>query len=262
MCVPFDRLPEQREMRRTSIRPWLHPGNQALAALCEYNQHMPRQRSLFDIIGPVMIGPSSSHTAGAARLGALARAIVGGTPREARVTLHGSFASTGRGHGTDRALAAGLLGMRPDDERLPDALDLATASGLEVTFVSGDLGDVHPNTARLELTDASGRAYLVQGSSLGGGDVVVTLVDDFPVEVTGELPLLVVVHHDQPGVVAAVTARLAADVINIASMQVSRERRGARALMLIETDERVPDEAIAGISAIDGVVEVRSVPAV
>ncbi|MCL4078168.1 L-serine ammonia-lyase, iron-sulfur-dependent subunit beta [Coriobacteriia bacterium Es71-Z0120] len=223
---------------------------------------MPRQRSLFDIIGPVMIGPSSSHTAGAARLGALARAIVGGTPRRARVTLHGSFATTGRGHGTDRALAAGLLGMRPDDERLPDALELANASGLEVTFVSGDLGDVHPNTARLELTDAFGRAHLVQGSSLGGGDVVVTLIDDFPVEVTGELPLLVVVHHDQPGVVAAVTARLAADVINIASMQVSRERRGARALMLIETDERVPDEAIAGIAAIDGVVEVRSVPAV
>lgn len=209
-----------------------------------------------------MIGPSSSHTAGAARLGALARAIVGGTPRRARVTLHGSFASTGSGHGTDRALVAGLLGMRPDDERLPDALDLAETSGLEVTFVSGDLGDVHPNTARLELTDASGRTHLVQGSSLGGGDVVVTLVDDFPVQVTGELPLLVVVHRDRPGLVAAVTARLAADVINIASMQVSRERRGARALMLIETDERVPDEAVASIAAIDGVVEMRSVPAV
>lgn len=223
---------------------------------------MPRQRSLFDIIGPVMIGPSSSHTAGAARLGALARAIVGGTPSTARVTLHGSFASTGGGHGTDRAIVAGLLGMRPDDERLPDALEIAEQTGLAVTFVSADLGDAHPNTARLVLTDASGRTHLVQGSSLGGGDVVVTLIDDFPVEVTGELPLLVVVHHDQPGVVAAVTARLAADVINIASMQVSRERRGARALMLIETDERVPDEVIAGISAIDGVAEVRSVPAV
>ncbi|MDI6843170.1 MAG: L-serine ammonia-lyase, iron-sulfur-dependent subunit beta [Anaerosomatales bacterium] len=223
---------------------------------------MPRQRSLFDIIGPVMIGPSSSHTAGAARLGALARAIVGGTPTRARVTLHGSFASTGKGHGTDRAIVAGLLGLRPDDERLPEAITLAEAAGIDIAFVSSDLGDAHPNTARFELTDAQGRVHLVQGSSLGGGDVVVTLIDDFPVEVTGELPLLVVVHHDQPGVVAAVTARLAADVINIASMQVSRERRGACALMLIETDERVPDEIIAGISAIDGVAEVRSVPAV
>lgn len=223
---------------------------------------MPRQRSLFDIVGPVMIGPSSSHTAGAARLGALARAIVGGTPRHARVTLHGSFASTGRGHGTDRAIAAGLLGFAPDDERLPEALRIARDSGLSIEFVTGDLGDVHPNTARLELVDAAGRSHLVQGSSLGGGDVVVTLIDDFPVEVSGELPALVVVHHDQPGVVAAVTARLAADVINIASMQVSRERRGARALMLIETDEPVPDEVLAGIAVIDGVVEARSVPAV
>lgn len=223
---------------------------------------MPRQRSLFDIVGPVMIGPSSSHTAGAARLGALARAIAGGTPRQARITLHGSFASTGRGHGTDRAIAAGLLGFAPDDERLPEALRIARDSGLSIEFVTGDLGDVHPNTARLELVDAAGRSHLVQGSSLGGGDVVVTLIDDFPVEVSGELPALVVVHHDQPGVVAAVTARLAADVINIASMQVSRERRGARALMLIETDEPVPDEVLAGIAVIDGVVEARSVPAV
>lgn len=223
---------------------------------------MPRQRSLFDIIGPVMIGPSSSHTAGAARLGALARAIAGGTPRRARITLHGSFASTGRGHGTDRAIAAGLLGLAPDDERLPEALRIARDDGLPIEFVTGDLGDVHPNTARLELVDAAGRTHLVQGSSLGGGDVVVTLIDDFPVEVSGELPALVVVHHDQPGVVAAVTARLAADVINIASMQVSRERRGARALMLIETDEPVPDEVLAGIAVIDGVLEARSIPAV
>jgi L-serine dehydratase len=112
------------------------------------------------------------------------------------------------------------------------------------------------------MTDESGREFLVQGSSLGGGDVLVTLINDFPVEVTGELPMLVVVHQDQPGVVAAVTARLAADVINIASMQVARERRGARALMLIETDEPVAEEIAASIGAIAGVTEVRSVPSV
>lgn len=209
-----------------------------------------------------MIGPSSSHTAGAARLGALARAVIGEQPVSARIVLHGSFATTGHGHGTDLALVAGLLGMAPDDARIPHALEVASGSGLTVSFDEEDLGEVHPNTARMVLATASGREYLVQGSSLGGGDVVITLVDDFPVEITGELPMLVVVHHDQPGVVAAVTARLAADVINIAAMQVSRERRGARALMLIGTDEPVSSEIAAGIAAIDGVAEVRVVPRV
>lgn len=223
---------------------------------------MMRQRSLFDIVGPVMIGPSSSHTAGAARLGALARAVVGETPRSAHITLHGSFATTGRGHGTDRALVAGLLGYAPDDERLPEALIIARDQGIAITFAEEDLGEVHPNTARIDMTDANGREFVVQGSSLGGGDVLVTLINDFPVEVTGELPVLVVVHQDQPGVVAVVTARLAADVINIASMQVAREKRGARALMLIETDEPLPEEIAMSIAAISGVTEVRSVPAV
>lgn len=223
---------------------------------------MMRIRSLFDIVGPVMIGPSSSHTAGAARLGALARAVLGGTPCTAQIALHGSFATTGLGHGTDRALVAGLLGFAPDDERLPLALDLAKEAGLDVTFTREDLGEVHPNTARIDMTDADGREFVVQGSSLGGGDVLVTLINDFPVEVSGELPVLVVVHHDQPGVVAAVTARLAADAINIASMQVARERRGARALMLIETDGPVPGDIADSLAAIEGVTEVRRVPKV
>lgn len=223
---------------------------------------MTRQRSLFDIIGPVMIGPSSSHTAGAARLGGLARAILGSTPVHARITLHGSFATTGRGHGTDLALVAGLLGCAPDDPRIRDAYALADEHGMRVEIGEGDLGEVHPNTARLELTDADGTAMLVQGSSIGGGDVTVTLVNDFPVEITGELPVLLVVHHDQPGVVAAVTARLAGELINIAGMQVSRERRGALALMLIATDEPVAETTIDAVSAIEGVTHVRQVPAV
>lgn len=209
-----------------------------------------------------MIGPSSSHTAGAARLGRLARAILGQTPRSAHVLLHGSFATTGRGHGTDLAITAGLMGLAPDDSRIRDAFALAGQSGLDISFDEADLGEVHPNTALMELTDADGREWQVRGSSLGGGDVVVTLIDDFPVEITGELPVLLVVHHDQPGVVAAVTARLAADVINIAGMQVSRERRGARALMLIATDQPVPEEVAASVAAIDGVTSVRQVPAV
>ena len=223
---------------------------------------MMRQRSLFDVVGPVMVGPSSSHTAGAVRLGALAREIAGEEIRSARITLHGSFASTGLGHGTDRAIVAGLLGFAPDDLRVRDALGLADQAGLRVTCAAGDLGDVHPNTARIEMQTASGATIVVQGSSPGAGEVEVTLIDDFPVRLTGELPALGIVHHDQPGVVAAVSARLAAESINIASMQVFRERRAARALMVIETDEPVRDEVALGIAAIDGVSAVRVVAAV
>lgn len=223
---------------------------------------MARQRSVFDIVGPVMVGPSSSHTAGAVRLGALARAIAGGTPRSVIVTLHGSFASTGRGHGTDLAIVAGLLGLGPDDTRIPEARALAAANGLEVRFAEADLGDVHPNTAELTIETTVGDRVTVRGSSVGAGDVEITLIDDFPVRLTGELPALGVIHHDQPGVVAAVSARLAAAGVNIASMQVYRERRGAHALMIIETDTPVDAEAVAAIAALAGVIGVRTVPAV
>jgi L-serine dehydratase len=220
------------------------------------------QRSVFDIIGPVMIGPSSSHTAGAVRLGSLARAIFGGRPTSATIVLHGSFASTGSGHGTDLALVAGLLGMTPDDPRIPEAFAEAAAAGLAVSFSSDDLGEVHPNTAMLTLRDAEGREMLVQGCSVGGGDVLVTRIGEFDVEVSGELPVLVVAHHDQPGVIAGVTAVLAAEGVNVASMEVSRERRGAGALMIIETDNAVGEESLEELRKVAGVTGVRTVPAV
>jgi L-serine dehydratase len=223
---------------------------------------MAHTRSVFEIIGPVMIGPSSSHTAGAVRLGLLARAVFGEQPARARITLHGSFASTGHGHGTDLALVAGLLGMAPDDERIRTADRQAREAGMEVTFESGDLGEVHPNTARLELSSADGRTVTAQGSSVGGANVVLTSIDDFDVAITGELPVLVVEHHDQPGVIAAVSAILAEHGVNIASMEVSRERRGARALMVIETDQPVGDEATAAVAHAEAVTGVRSVPRV
>jgi L-serine dehydratase len=221
-----------------------------------------RTHSVFDVIGPVMIGPSSSHTAGAVRLGHLAREVFGETPVRAEITLHGSFATTGHGHGTDLALVAGLLGCAPDDERIRTSLDEARAAGLDVTFVEDDLGQVHPNTARILMTAAGGRSGLVQGSSVGGADVVLTRIDDFDVEITGDLPALVVVHTDQPGVVAAVTAVLARFGVNIASMEVSRERRGARALMVIETDSPVDVDVVSAVAEAAGVSQVRTVPAV
>lgn len=223
---------------------------------------MARQRSVFDIIGPIMIGPSSSHTAGAVRLGELARAIFGGTPASVRILLHGSFASTGPGHGTDLALIAGLLGMRPDDERIPHAFTVAEEFGMHVEFAEEDLGDAHPNTAVFNLVDAEGRQMRVLGSSLGGGDVVVTEIDCFDVEMTGELPLLIVAHIDRPGVIAAVTRVLADSGVNVASMRVSRERRGADALMLIETDHPIDAETAALIDAQPGTTSVRCVAAI
>ena len=223
---------------------------------------MVRQRSVFDIVGPVMIGPSSSHTAGACRLGELARAIFAETPARARILLHGSFASTGPRHGTDIALVAGLLGMHPDDARLPRALEIAREAGIALEFAQVDLGDAHPNTAQFELTGADGRAMCVRGSSLGGGDVVVNRIDQFDVEITGDLPVLVVGHLDRPGEIAAVTSLLAESNVNIASMQVSREQRGANALMLIETDAEVDRATADRIAEQPGVTSVQRVSAV
>lgn len=223
---------------------------------------MARTRSLFDVIGPVMIGPSSSHTAGAVRLGRLARAVLGETPARATIGLHGSFASTGHGHGTDLALVSGLLGHAPDDPRIREAFDEARAAGMEVIFESVDLGEVHPNTARIEMTSADGRTLVVQGSSVGGADVVLTRIDDFDVSLAGDLPTLVVVHTDQPGVIAAVTAALAEHGVNIAVMEVSREKRGARALMVIETDQPVESAVVEALAGAPGVTGVRTVPAV
>ncbi|HEY5433562.1 MAG TPA: L-serine ammonia-lyase, iron-sulfur-dependent subunit beta [Coriobacteriia bacterium] len=223
---------------------------------------MAHTRSVFDVIGPVMIGPSSSHTAGAVRLGRLARAVFGEQPARAHITLHGSFASTGRGHGTDLALVAGLLGFAPDDVRIRIADEEARRAGLDVSFSEADLGEVHPNTARLELSSADGHTVTVQGSSVGGADVVLTAIDDFDVNITGELPVLVVEHRDQPGVIASVSAVLARYGVNIASMEVSRERRGARALMVIETDHEVDAAATAAVAAGSGVTEVRAIPRV
>lgn len=209
-----------------------------------------------------MIGPSSSHTAGAVRLGALARAVFGSTPVSAHIGLHGSFASTGRGHGTDLALVAGLLGWRPDDARIPDSLRHAKDAGLAVRFSEVDLGEVHPNTAEFVLSDVEGRTATIRGSSLGGGDVLVTDIDGFEVQISGELPVLLVAHLDRPGEIAAVTGVLAESGVNIASMQVSRERRGADALMLIATDVEVDRVTAERIAVQPGVTSVRRIPAV
>jgi L-serine dehydratase len=198
--------------------------------------------NVFDLLGPVMVGPSSSHTAGAVRLGEMARKILGEEPIAGTIILHGSFAETGKGHGTNMALIAGLLGMTPDDERIPEAPLLAKELGKNFIFETADLGEVHPNTVKFELTGLKGNVTVV-GSSIGGGTVVVREINNFQVEIRGDYSALVILHRDLPGVVAQVTLLLATAQINIARMRVSREKKGAQALMVLETDQ-VIDETV------------------
>ena len=201
--------------------------------------------SLLDIIGPVMVGPSSSHTAGACRLGLLARCLVGGTPERARIELHGSFARTGEGHGTDKAIVGGLMGFRPDDERIRDALDIAEREGLDYRFEKTTLGEeneVHPNTVRISL-ERGERSSAMVGSSLGAGRVLVSEIDGYPVEVTGNYNTIVLVAEDIPGSVARIATILAEDGINIATLRLTRKARGGDAFMVIEVDEP-PDEKV------------------
>jgi L-serine dehydratase len=201
--------------------------------------------SLLDIIGPVMVGPSSSHTAGACRLGLLARCLVGGTPERARVELHGSFARTGEGHGTDKAIVGGLMGFRPDDERIRDALGIAEREGLGYRFEKTTLGEeteIHPNTVRVTV-ERGDRSSVMVGSSLGAGRVLVTQIDGYPVEVTGNYNTIVLVAEDVPGSVARIATILAEDGINIATLRLTRKERGGDAFMVIEVDEQ-PDEKV------------------
>lgn len=215
--------------------------------------------SILDIIGPVMVGPSSSHTAGACRIGLFARALLGGQPERARVELHGSFARTGQGHGTDRAIAGGLMGFPPDDERLRDSVDLAAAAGLALTFENAKLrGDHHPNTTRITARRGD-REVSVVGSSVGAGRIEITSIDGFPVDITGTLPTLVIVAADQPGTVAAVTSTLAREGGNIATIKVSRRQKGGHAIHIYELDEPVGAEALAALAALPAVQSVRAI---
>ena len=195
--------------------------------------------SLLDIIGPVMVGPSSSHTAGACRIGLLARCLVGGTPEIARIELHGSFARTGEGHGTDKAIVAGLMGFAPDDDRIRTALEIAEREGLDYKFEKTTLGeeaDVHPNTTRITIHRGDRSATMV-GSSLGAGRVLITEIDGYPVEVTGNYNTVVLVAEDVKGSVARIATLLAEDNINIATLRLTRKARGGDAFMVIEVDE-------------------------
>jgi L-serine dehydratase len=217
---------------------------------------------VFDIIGPIMIGPSSSHTAGAVRLGLIARKILGEEPVRAEINLHGSFAHTYKGHGTDKALIAGILGFSTDDERIKDALLLASAKGITYHFKKVDLGAVHPNTAVIYLIGINGRTTRIIGASVGGGNILITNIDGYDVELTGQYPVLITIHHDCPGVITKVTSILAKYAINVAFMRVSRQSRGAEALMILEVDDVLTEAIVAECQMVDELEDAFCIPAI
>lgn len=211
---------------------------------------------IFDILGPVMVGPSSSHTAGAARIGNMARTLLGGAPVRANIHLYGSFAETGVGHGTDRALVGGLLGMKPDDLRIPFAFDEAKKAGMDYTIDTVTLRDAHPNTAVIEAWDGEGHHVEMQASSLGGGRIMVNKLDGIEVNFTGAFNTLVIRNKDESGVVAAVTSILNQLRINVANMSLCRNKRGGDALMVIETDQHIKPHQVEFMKELQGILSV------
>lgn len=212
--------------------------------------------TIFDIMGPVMVGPSSSHTAGAVRIGLIARRLLGSQPVHAEILLHGSFAATGEGHGTKKALVAGLLGMQPDDPAIPRAFPLAEQAGLRLHMGLIDLRGAHPNTVVLKITDAEGRTLEVNASSLGGGRVRVNALDGLEASFTGEYPTLIIRNEDRPGHVAEVANLLSNHGVNIATMQLYRDRRGGLAVMVIESDQPIPEDVVESLRRSPGIVRV------
>lgn len=211
---------------------------------------------LFDIMGPIMVGPSSSHTAGAARIGRIVRSLLGSQPIGIDLRLHGSFAATGAGHGTDRALVAGLLGMTPDDPDIPNAFQRAQEAGVALSVGTVELRGAHPNTVVVKVMNAEGRRLEVNASSLGGGRVRVNAIDGMEAAFTGEFPTLIIRNEDRPGQVAEVSSLLSAQGVNIATMQLYRDRRGGLAVMVIESDQPVPPGVVDALRAMDGIVRV------
>ena len=205
--------------------------------------------SIFDVIGPRMVGPSSSHTAGANRLGRMAKKIVRDPIESVEIYVHGSFARTLKGHGTDKALVAGLLGIEEDDEALKNAFQLAKEIAMKYSFYEIDLGDVHPNTVKFIMKTKTDKIVTVVGSSTGGGRIMIVEIDGLKVRFTGLYPTLITRHKDHPGVVHQVTAVLAENAINVAYMSVFRQDKGNEAFMVIESDDRIPEAIVTGLKA-------------
>jgi len=214
-----------------------------------------KYKSVFDIIGPVMVGPSSSHTAGAARIGRVARKLLGRQPKRAEITFYGSFAKTYQGHGSDVATVAGILDFDTFDLRLKDSLSIAQNEGMEVILQTSDMRTEHPNTARIRLSDEKETIEIV-GVSIGGGKIEVLEINGFSCQLGFDSPTLLVLHEDRFGMIAAVAKVLTQQRINVGLMEVSRHDRGSRALMALETDAVVSEQVMEEIRNIPHIFDV------
>jgi len=215
---------------------------------------------LFDILGPVMIGPSSSHTAGALRIGRAAGMLCDDIV-SAVFYLHGSFATTYKGHGSDRALVGGLLGMDTDSPEIKSALEICADKGIAVSFVPTDLGDVHPNTVRIDMTDSKGDIHSLTGCSVGGGEIRVMEINGFKTDLTGKFPAIVTKHHDKVGVIKNVVSLISDAKINIVTINLSRAQKGKMATAIIETDDTVSPAIIKKIKEVEGIADVLTMDA-
>lgn len=210
-----------------------------------------REYGVFDILGPIMVGPSSSHTAGAARLAKVVRTVAAGKIKKVKFYLHGSFAKTYKGHGTDKALVAGILGMDPWDDNLKYSIDIAKKQGIEIEFIESDLGDVHPNTVKFIVTKENGSITEAVGSSIGGGNIIISEINGKKIEFTGDYPTIVISHYDIPGMVKKVCEVLYKYNINIAFMRVYRTKgKGSTAFMVFEVDNHVPNSLLDDVLSI------------
>lgn len=219
--------------------------------------------NLFDIVGPIMVGPSSSHTAGAVKIGETALRLLNEPIARARILFHGSFLATGKGHGTDRALVAGLLGFKVDDERIPDAFRYAEEAGMKIELGSVDLGvDAHPNSVKMYLEGIHGKTLELIAASIGGGRIQIQSIDGLRCVFSGDHPTLIVQNDDTPGEIAFATDVLALYHINIATMALDRDSRGGHGVTVFELDQEVPQDAIHTLSIQPGILKVTYLPGI
>ena len=211
---------------------------------------------IFDIMGPIMVGPSSSHTAGAVRIGNMARILLEEEPAKVKVLLHGSFAETAVGHGTDKALIAGLLGMSTDDLDIPNSFKIAREQGMEFSFDEVDLRDAHPNSVKLKLEGVNGKNLSMQACSTGGGRILVQRISGVPLSFTGDYNTLIIQCKDDRGNVAGVTFILSQASVNVANMSFNRSSKGGDAIMVLETDEPIGERTLAQLRLLPGVRQV------
>ena len=212
--------------------------------------------NIFEILGPVMVGPSSSHTAGAVRIGYVCRKLMGEKIVTADIELYGSFLLTGKGHGTPQAIVAGLLGMTPDDARIPDSFEIAKAQGLKFTIGEAKLKGAHPNSVLLKLTGESGKELEVIGESLGGSIINIAQIDGLPANISGDYPTLIASNMDVPGMVAKVSKVLFEAKINIAQMHLYRASRGKNSVLIAECDQEIENKTLNDIRDLDGIMKV------